>query len=127
MYKEITIIVVIITIIILGDYITQNFTKENVKDLIRELNLLKQSIIDNSYNDAKERTDKIQAKINKIHHKLSYYLEHNEIEKIEIAFASCRSFLIAQDYVNAECEAEKMIFLVNHLTDKYRFNLDNIF
>ena len=127
MYKEITIIIIIILAVFIGDFITQKYTKENVESLTDELNELKQNIINNSSNNAKEKTKKIQSEIDNVHHKLSYYLEHNEIEKIETTFTSCKSFVETEDYNEAICEVEKTIFLVNHLSDKYSFNLDNIF
>ena len=127
MYKEITIIIMIILTIFIGDFTTQKYTKKNVESLTNELNELKQNIINNSNNNAKEKTEIIQNKIDNVHHKLSYYLEHNEIEKIETTFTSCKSFVETEDYNEAICEVEKTIFLVNHLSDKYSFNLDNIF
>ena len=48
-------------------------------------------------------------------------------EKIETTFTSCKSFVENEDFKEAICEVEKTIFLVNHLSDKYSFNLDNIF
>ena len=127
MYKEITIIIIIILAVFIGDFITQKYTKENVESLTNELNELKQNIINNSSYNAKDKTKIIQSKIDNSHHKLSYYLEHNEIEKIETTFTSCKSFVETEDYKEAICEVEKTIFLVNHLTDKYSFDLDNIF
>ena len=50
-----------------------------------------------------------------------------QIEKIETTFTACKSFIKTEDYGDAICEVEKTVFLVNHLTDKYSFNLDNIF
>ncbi|HCC04386.1 MAG TPA: hypothetical protein DEP51_06015 [Clostridiales bacterium] len=127
MYKEISIIIIIILVIFIGDFITQKYTKKNVESLTNELNELKQNIINNSSYNANEKTKIIQSKIDNVHHKLSYYLEHNEIEKIETTFTSCKSFVETEDYNEAICEVEKTIFLVNHLSDKYSFNLDNIF
>ena len=71
--------------------------------------------------------EKIQFKINEIHHKLSYYIEHDEIEKVETYYTACKSLIKTKDYNLAINEIKKTIFVLNHMTDKYSFSLDNIF
>lgn len=127
MYKEITIIIIIILMIFIGDYITQNFTKNSVNYLTNELSILKKQLTEKSYKEANEQVNKIQLKINEVHHKLSYYLEHDEIEKVETDFTACKSLTKMGEFNLAIEELEKTIFVLNHMTDKYSFNLDNIF
>lgn len=127
MYKEITIIIIIILMIFVGDHITQNFTKNSVNSLTYELNILKNQITEKSHKEANEQAEKIQNQINEVHHKLSYYLEHDEIEKVETDFTACKSLTKSGEYNLALEELEKTIFVLNHMTDKYSFNLDNIF
>ena len=127
MYKEITIIIIIILMIFIWDSITQKFTKNSVNTLTNELSILKEKLASSSYNEANEQAERIQSKIDGIHHQLSYYLEHDEIEKIETDFTACKSLTQTRDYTLAIEELEKTIFVLNHMTDKYSFNLDNIF
>lgn len=127
MYKEITIIIIIILMIFIGDSITQKFTKNSVNTLTNELSILKEKLASSSYNEANKQAERIQSKIDGIHHQLSYYLEHDEIEKIETDFTACKSLTQTGDYTLAIEELEKTIFVLNHMTDKYSFNLDNIF
>ena len=110
-----------------GDFITQNFTKKNVALLTDELNILEEKLLQQSYSEANEQVDKIQFKIDEVHHKLSYYIEHEEIEKIETTYIACKSLIKTKDYNLAINEIEKTIFVLNHMTDKYSFSLDNIF
>ena len=127
MYKEIITIIIIILMIFIGDFVTQRFTKNSVNSLTNELNILKERLIEKSFEEANEQTEKIQFRIDEVHHKLSYYLEHDEIEKIETNFTACKSLTKTEDYSSAIEELEKTIFVLNHITDKYSFNLDNIF
>ena len=127
MYKEITIIIVIVITVLVGHFITQNFTKKNVALLTDELNILEEKLLQQSYSEANEQVDKIQFKIDEVHHKLSYYIEHEEIEKIETTYIACKSLIKTKDYNLAINEIEKTIFVLNHMTDKYSFSLDNIF
>ena len=127
MYKEITIIIVIVITVLVGHFITQNFTKKNVNSLTNELNILEEKLLQRSYSEANEQIDKIQFKIDEVHHRLSYYIEHEEIEKVETTYTSCKSLIKTKDYNLAINEIEKTIFVLNHMTDKYSFSLDNIF
>jgi len=126
-YKEIITIIIIILMIFIGDFVTQRFTKNSVNSLTNELNILKERLIEKSFDKANEQAEKIQLGIDEVHHKLSYYLEHDEIEKIETNFIACKSLTQTGDYSSAIEELEKTIFVLNHITDKYSFNLDNIF
>ena len=45
MYKEITIIIVIVITVLVGHFITQNFTKKNVNSLTNELNILEEKLL----------------------------------------------------------------------------------
>lgn len=127
LYKEFFFIIIIIFAIFIGDYITQNFTKNTVNTLTYDLNNLKNQLTEKSYEEANKQLEKIQIGIDEVHHKLSYYLEHNEIEKVETDFTACKSLIKTGDYNLAIEELEKTIFVLNHITDKYSFNLDNIF
>ena len=127
MYKEISIIIVIQITVLVGHFITQNFTKKNVSLLTNELSILEEKLQQQSYSEVNEQMEKIQFKINEIHHKLSYYIEHDEIEKVETYYTACKSLIKTKDYNLAINEIKKTIFVLNHMTDKYSFSLDNIF
>ena len=127
MYKEIITIIIIVITVLIGHFITQNFTKKNVKLLTNELSILEENLKQQANSEADEQIDKIQFKIDEVHHKLSYYIEHDEIEKVETCFTACKSLIKTKDYNLAINEIEKTIFVLNHMTDKYSFSLDNIF
>lgn len=127
MYKEIIISILLLILIIIGDVITQNYTKKTINDLTNELETLKQSLQDNSKEMAFCESKKIDEKWEQAHDKLAYYIEHDELEKVETNFTSCKSFMDNENYDFAINEIEKAVFVLNHITDKYSFNLVNIF
>lgn len=127
MYKEILISVSIIVFVFLGDFLTQNYTKKIVGELSYELEELKKFLIEKDNDKAIEQVTKIEDDVEKVHENLAYYMEHDEIEKVETTFTSCKSFVYSETYDLAISELEKTIFVLNHLTDKYSFNLENIF
>lgn len=127
MYKEMIISIVLVVLILIGDFVTQNYTKKTVNDLTQELENVKQSLSNNSINIAYENIDKLNKKWEEVHDKLAYYIEHDELEKVENNLTSCKSLTRTGNYDLAINEVEKMAFVLNHITDKYSFNWVNIF
>lgn len=127
MQKEMVISIILVVLILIGDLITQNYTKKTVNSLTYELEVLKQSLKDNSKENIKEEVEKVDKKWEEVHDKLACYIEHDELEKVETNFTACKSFTQTENYDLAISEIEKMAFVLNHITDKYSFNLVNIF
>ena len=127
MYKEMIISVILVILIFIGDFITQKYTKDTVSSLIDEFGKLKQSLINASKEDSEIEVNEIERKWDKAHDKLAYYIEHDELEKVETNLTSCKSLAETENYDLAISELEKTVFVLNHITDKYAFNLENIF
>lgn len=127
MHKELIICIVLVILIIIGDIITQNYTKNTVNYLTGELKKLGQSLSDKDDNKADEEINKIDNKWKNVHDKLAYYIEHDELEKVETNFTACKSLAKNGEYEQAISELEKTVFVLDHITDKYSFNLVNIF
>ncbi len=132
MYKEIIIVLIIIIIVVSLEFITQKYTSKIIQEMTNHLSEIEYEI----YSVNKDNTDnkKLLNKINivydkwlKYHDVLSLYLEHNELEKVETDFVSFKSLIESSKYEFALSELEKAIFILNHIGDKYAFNLSNIF
>ncbi len=129
MLKEFIICSVIVITIFGGNYITQNFTKEAVKELSENLSSLR-----NELSQEQVKNEKVKEDANKIYegwkekyNKLAYYIEHNELEKIETELTAIKSYIETEAYQDSICSTDKTAFLLKHIEDKYDFNLQNIF
>ena len=127
MHKEMIICVILVILIIIGDIITQNYTKNTVNYITGELENLKQSLLEESNEKANAEIEKIDNKWNEVHDKLAYYIEHDELEKVETNFTACKSLTKTEEYEQAISELEKTVYVLEHITDKYSFDLVNIF
>ena len=127
MHKELIICIILVILIIIGDIITQNYTKNTVNYITNELETLKQGLIEKSKEQADDKINKIDEKWNEAHDKLSYYIEHDELEKVETNFTACKSLAKTEEYEQAISELEKTVYILAHITDKYSFDLVNIF
>ena len=131
MQKEVIVCIFIIVLIIVGNVVTQNYTVKSVESLADQLSDLKSDIFKEEENIER---DSIKDKIRQIednwesrHDKLAYYIEHDELEKVETNLTSLRSFIEANENSEAVSELDKSDFVLKHIEDKYAFNLQNIF
>ncbi len=132
MCKEIIICIVIIVAVCVGNMITQNYTKQSVEELSKELSELKQELLqlqsteENNYK-AKDKANIIKKNWESKHNKLAYFIEHNELEKVENYLIGMVSFIETKEYSDAINELDKMVFTLNHIQEKYAFSLENVF
>lgn len=128
MIREIIICIGIIVIILTGNIITQNYTDEFVNEISGELNSLSEIIIlEKKEEIITEKVEKIQSLWKENNTKLAYFIEHDELEKVETSLESMKSYLEVKDYDEAKNEIDKNIFILKHIEKKYDLNLENIF
>lgn len=129
MYKELIISIIIVVSIFILDYITQKYTDFAINEAIKNLHEVKESLKKENV-DNKKVVEEVEEKYDRWieHHKrLAFYIEHNELEKVETNFVSGKSFIESAKYEDAISELEKTIFILQHINDKYSVNLENIF
>ena len=128
MFKEIFICILILSMIFVGNYITQSYTLKSVNEISSNLVEIKDEMQKENI-ERKKVNDKIGEMSNNLerrHDKLSYYIEHNEIEKLETELTSFKSYIEVEQYDEAINEIDRALFLLNHIKDKYEFNLKTV-
>ena len=129
MKKEIIICALVIFFVIIGNIITQNNTKQAVKSMNEELNKLKSETNENvdSGEKIKGKLEDVKNKWDEIQENLSFYIEHDELEKIETELALTEGKIEANLYNEVIPEIEKCIFILNHIEDKTALKIQNVF
>ncbi len=134
MKKETIICIIIVIAIVVANVITQKYTKESVETLSSGLETLKTDLNNELSSDEKKSKEEILEEIKKIrenweskHDKLAYYIEHNELEKVENNLTALDSLAETEEYAEAIKELDESIFVLKHIQEKYAFNLKNIF
>ena len=129
MLKETIICIVIVLAIIFGDKTTQNYTTESVSTLSSGLMALREGIVQNNKEKEKIQNDMegIYQQWEQRHDKLAYFIEHDELEKVETEFVAIKSYIETDEYEEAISELDKSVFILKHIEDKYAFNLENVF
>ena len=127
MKNESLICIVVIILIAILETVTGNYTKESVEYLKSDLYQIKQEI---ETEDKKKISEKVMnAKENwkDRANKMAYYVEHDELEKVNVYLVGVESNTETEEYNNAKSELEKCIYILEHIEEKYKFNLKNIF
>lgn len=128
MFKETLICVSIIILILLGNMITNKYTIKSIESLSNKLEEVKISINENKEKeDTQKNIEEMLSDFNSRHDKLAIYIEHAEIEKVELELESMQSYFKEEDNKKTITQIDKSVFLLKHLEDKYAFNLPNIF
>lgn len=129
MKKEIIICIVVLIAVIVGNVITQNHTKECVEIMNAELTDLKEKMLkeEKNDNDAMDKIESIKQNWTSMQEGLAYYIEHDELEKVETELHTISGQIEAKEYKETLPEIEKCIFILEHIKDKTALNIKNIF
>lgn len=131
MQKEIIVCIFIIVLITVGNVVTQNYTVESVESLADQLSDLKSDIFKEEENierdSIKDKIKQIEDNWESRYDKLAYYIEHDELEKVDTAIVQVKSFVENEEIPSAIAELETGKFVLEHIERKYKFNLQNIF
>ena len=131
MLKEIVIIITIIVVIFIGNTITQKYTTQAIEEMTNILNNVRQEIFESKenidVNKIEEEIENINTQWENKHEKLAYYIEHDELEKVETNLTGLKGEIEAKEYGDVMSRLDQSIFLLEHIEDKYAFNLQNVF
>lgn len=129
MNKEI-IICIIIFIIVLGlNNITQNYTNKTVEEVKEYLNDTRGELTKEKpdYGLATKKAEDMFNKWEELDDIMAFYIEHDEIEKVTTAITSARSFTKLKHDVEAVERIDTCKYILDHIDEREKFTLDNIF
>ena len=129
MYKELTISIIIIISVIWLNNVTQKYTKESLNTMKQDLSELRQEIERTNVNEDEinKAMKKIKSNWEERKEKLAYYLEHDELEKVETRLTALKSNIETKELEQAVVELDECTFVLEHIEDKESFKFKNIF
>ena len=126
MIKEMIICLIIIVSIISIDIFTQNFTEKTVDEVNKMFDSLKVNISSDNKHKMQNDIEDLERKWEEMSKCLAYYIEHDELEKVETAIVLMKSYWQEEDYPSAIARLEEGKFILKHILEKNSFNLKNI-
>lgn len=129
MLKEMAVCVVILISIFTFDFKTQEYTEKTIEDTTSKLETLRQELTKEEKDNDKlcNDIDNIYNEWLGYHEKLAYFIEHDELEKAETDMVALKGSIDVKEYEMAVSELDKSVYVLQHIEDKYKFELVNIF
>ena len=129
MIKEIVISTISVIAIIIGNNTTNEYAKESMKSTSDEIQNLRNIIAveEVKQEDAKSKIDELFNNWKEKQNKLAYFIEHDELEKIEQGLTEIQSNIEMEEYQEAVVKSDSTIFILGHIEDKLAVKLENIF
>ncbi len=132
MRKEVLIIVGTIIFIIVAHAVSQIYMQRFFESISKDLEKIEQKILDA---DAEELNNEelerdIESVMNKWKEKydtFACYIEHDELEKIQVQLISIQANIRVGDYDKSIDEAERCKFILKHIEEKDSLKVVNIF
>ena len=127
MYKEILIIIIVVVLVIGLDVISNNYLKESVTELSNELNMLKVPILEEKKEKSQEQMKRVKEKWMERYKVLAYYIEHDELEKVETELVRLAADIDMEEYKQCINELNTSIFILEHIQQKEKLDIISIF
>ena len=129
MVKEFFICTIILIVIFIGNGITQEYSRNSIENINEKLANLKEEMNKEEINEeeVKKKEEGIDKQWEEMFSRLAYYIEHEELEKVSKNLENTKTYIKLKEYDNAIKEVNEGIYILNHIEDKYSFNLQNIF
>ena len=134
MKKEILAVCIILAIIIFINILCQSYFShavDSINSRLEEIAVLAEQYLEEA---SIEKDNEIENKINSISEEwdqyekiLSLYIEHEELEKIDTSIVLIKSYIEVDNYEDAVPEAEECIFVLNHIRQKQKISIANLF
>ena len=129
MRREAVITILIILVIIIGEYLTQRYSEETLGGVQDSLGELKEQILSSEIEVSEliDKTNQIYDKWEEDNELLSYYLEHDELEKVNTQIVLVRGFLESDTPEDSIPEIEEGIYILEHIKEKEKLSIKNVF
>lgn len=129
MRKEFIICAIVIALVVGFNIITQNYTTKSVETINQKLEELKGKLEQEEIEkeEVEGRMEEIQNTWKEKYDKLAFFIEHDELEKVETELTSLNAHIEIEEYQEAIPELEKGVFILHHIDDKFKLDIKNIF
>ena len=129
MYKEIIVSIVIIIGIVILNNITENYTKDSLEIMSKDFNEIRGELLkeDQQKESLLLKIENMKSIWDNRSQKLAYYIEHDELEKVDTYLTALKSNIETKEYEQAVENLDICEYILDHIDDKEAFLLKNIF
>jgi len=121
------IIIIVVALIGLGGAYFQSYLEKTAAELSLELEKVKDKVAEGNWEESKEAFISFNKKWERVRKNWAMFTNHFEIDNIEMKLVRSQEFIEAKDRVNAAVELSEAIMLLEHIPERERLTLQNIF
>ena len=128
--KESIALIVIIIFLITSDLFISNFTKKSIAEMERKMDFIIVNALNEDNYQKEEELKKIETfekDWKKIENDLSYFTEHDELEKVSVGITLLKANVEADLKEEAYEKMQEIKFRMEHIKTKQKFALNNLF
>ncbi len=125
--KNVIISLIIFIIMLLGIAFSLNYLKKATDDLGRLNDEIEQFIADSNWDKAYKATIEYTEKWNSYAEKFKLFVDHQEMDQIETELWKLPQYIKEKAKEEALASVHVLKFLVNHLSELEKVNMQNIF
>ena len=122
--KEYVILFFIIVFVIFIEIITDNITHKSISDINKTIEELELSL---ESEDAGEKVKNLCDSWKNEEDKLAFYMEHDELEKVGVLVDNIKSDIANDSMDEINEKVDEIKFLLEHVKNKQKIELKNIF
>lgn len=127
MKREILIALIIIILIVILNIITANYTNKSMEEMASDLDKIRTQLVSKNRENLNESVDNVIKKWEGKKNILAFYIEHTELEKMELYLHELDSNVETDEFNIAIQSLDSCHFMASHIRDKYEVALKNIF
>src|SRR5574344_1823717 len=117
MKKEMIIVSIILIATIIVNFITQKYTSDSVNKINSKLLEILKIAEEEDLNKLEEKFIELDTEWKKANNNLAYYVEHDELEKVDTSIVTLKSYFREKEYKEGITETNKCIFILEHIKD----------
>ena len=112
--------------------VTQGYNQESADEITSQLQELKEVVLLKIKEEEPQKQEQdilkqIMENWQERHEKLAYFIEHDELEKVETELQYVKANLQVQEYQASMQNIGKSIFIIHHIKEKFTLQIKNIF
>lgn len=127
MIKEIIIIFMVLVLVVSLDIIINNYTSYAADELSNKLYTLRENIISKDKENIDKQVKEIDTIWDEYNKKLSYYMEHDELEKVGRGLTALKAHIDMQEYKESIENLDETVFILQHIEEKEKFSVGSLF
>lgn len=122
--KEYVILFLIILFVVSIEIMTDSITHKSISDINIKIEELEEKL---ESDEAKNKIKELCTYWKEEEDKLAFYMEHNELEKVGVLVDNVKSNIENDNMEDVTQEIDEIKFLLQHIKQKQKLELKNIF